>query len=281
MLKDKVKKSLEVIEEQLSYHNRPVIWSSFGKDSLVLMDLIYRIDKNIPILFCKEYFCFEKYEHAERIIKRNNLTVYSYPPIITALQCCEYEGQTEWEIQNYYSLPNGKNFTCPTGIVDNPKSKHCALRNIYSKPFANVNYIWDCQFIGHKSTDTDAFYNSLELNDYVYKQEGVPTFIFPLKDWTDADIWEFIHSRGINYNSKRYVRGIKKLFVNGWRGQNPDVTYNPDYFECCLECMKKENTGKKVFCPYYNDEIDCIAEKIRYTIPPDVAYMKGNKDNEF
>lgn len=264
----KIKKSLEIITESLNNHIKPIIWSSFGKDSLVLISLVHKINSDIPILFQREYICPEKYEHANRIILKNNLCTYSYPPMNTALQYTQNsDGTIEWEVQNYYSYTDNHNFTIPTGIVDNPKSKVCCLENIYCKPFSLTHYMWDMQFIGHKDTDTDAFYNSLKLDDYIYKKSGLPTCVFPLKDWTDRDIWDYIDKYNIDYNDKRYVRN-----GNNWRGQYKDTTFNPDYFECCLECMKN-NSGKFVFCPKKNKYVPNISNLIRYDKAPQLEYF--------
>jgi hypothetical protein len=270
MNKAKVESALRIIRENLALAQKPVVWSSFGKDSIVLIDLISKINKDIPILFQKEFACPEKYTHANRVIEKYGLNVYSFPPMNTAVQYHTYkDGSFEWEIQNYYSY-KGRNFTIPTGIVDNPKSDLCCLERIYRKPFAIVDYMWDMQFIGHKDCDTDAFYETCKLDDYVYKKDNLPTCIFPLKDWSDKDIWDYIDENNLDYNEKRYVRKGEN-----WRGQFKDTKYNPDYFECCLECMKFTNKGKEVFCPKLNKKIMSIADKIRYDNAPEVEYFNN------
>ncbi len=270
-MENKINKSLEIIKICLSKAKMPVIWSSFGKDSLVLIHLIRQINKNIPCLFQREYINPKAYEHSQNIIKNWELKVYDFPPMDTALQKHIYEnGDIEWEIQNYYSIGRNNNFTIPTGIVDNANSKICALQDIYIKPFAFVNYIWDVTFIGHKDADTDAFYNDMTLNNYVYKHD-LQTFVFPLKDWSDQDVWNYIDQNKIDYNAKRYVREGKS-----WRGQYKDVSYNPDYFECCLECMKPDYKDL-VYCPKKKIYIKNISHLIKKGLPPDTEYMKGNK----
>lgn len=268
MMNNKIKKSLEIIEENIANHVKPIIWSSFGKDSLVLISLVHKVDTSVPILFQKEYICSEKYQHANKIILENNLCVYSYPPVNTSIQFTHNkDGSIEWEVQNYYSYANNKNYTIPTGIVDNPKSDICCLEKIYCKPFSFTHYLWDMQFIGHKDSDTDAFYNSLRLDDYTYKKQELPTCVFPLKDWKDIDIWEYIDKNNIDFNSKRYVRNGEN-----WRGQFKDTTYNPDYFECCLECMKN-TSPEKVFCHKENKFIPNISHLIRYDNAPQLEYF--------
>src|SRR5574344_2791607 len=90
-MKEKIKKSIELIKENLATSINPIIWSSFGKDSIVLIDLINKIDNTVPVLFQKEYICPEKYEHADRVIKKYKLTVYSFPPMSTAVQYTKFE----------------------------------------------------------------------------------------------------------------------------------------------------------------------------------------------
>ncbi len=274
-MKEKISKSLAIIRDNLAKYSKPVIWSSFGKDSLVLMDLVRKVDKNIPILFQKEYICPDKYAHSERLARENNLMVYSFPPMNTALQYHTYDdGSLEWEVQNFYTYQNGTNFTIPTGIVDNPSSDVCCLNDIYRKPFAIVNYMWDMQFIGHKDCDTDAFYESMVLDDYVYKPDDLPACVFPLKDWSDEDIWQYLDENNIDFNDKRYVRSGEN-----WRGQYKNTTFNPDYFECCLECMKF-NTSEKVYCPRLKEEIPNISGVVRYDNAPGLQYLQGANNAE-
>ena len=88
-----------------------------------------------------------------------------------------------------------------------------------------------------------------------------------MKDWTHEDIWQYIDDNNLDYNRNRYIRSGEN-----WRGQQKDTTYNPDYFECCLECMKPNRV--KVNCPVMQQEINSVSSAIRYATAPRVEYIK-------
>lgn len=256
-----IEKTLKIIQETISQHNNPVIMSSFGKDSLVLLDLIRKIDTSFPVIFHRESIEPRKYRFANSIIEKLDLTVYDFPPMQSAVQEKKLDnGEIEVEIQNFYCMGN-YSYTCPTGIIESSIG-HCGL-NILTKPKGLNEFKWDLVFIGHKSSDTDQFYDSLELADYTVRPKpDAPTLCFPLKDWTDKDIWQYIDDNNLDWDRNRYDRGQspeRKTFRNQFR----NVCSNPDYFETCTRCISKF-TDKKVYCPMFEKEIDNISDQVLY-----------------
>jgi len=64
----KEKETLLYIEHILNKSYNPVILCSFGKDSMVMLYLIRKIKKDIPVLFFKEPFFPKKYSFANEVI---------------------------------------------------------------------------------------------------------------------------------------------------------------------------------------------------------------------
>lgn len=237
MLNKKIDYSLNLINEQINKHRNPVVMTSFGKDSMVLMDLVRKVDKNLPYLFHREALKPKKYRFSNEVIEKWDLTVYDFPPVQSAVQYTRLpDGTLEFEIQNWYSFGN-YTYTVPTGIIESDSDDCCCGLQILTKPKGQHEFIWDLVFIGHKSSDTDVFYESLELKTDVKNDiKDAPVTVFPLKDWTDEDIWEYSRQYNVPQNMERY--GQKEF-----RNQSSDFTYNPDYFETCIKCINKFEMG--------------------------------------
>jgi len=65
--KDKILESINIIEKMLELSKNPYIALSFGKDSLVLLDLVYKINHNIKCIFLKSEESFLMYNFEEVI----------------------------------------------------------------------------------------------------------------------------------------------------------------------------------------------------------------------
>ena len=258
-LDNKIQKALELIESSLSNYKKPVIMSSFGKDSMVMIDLIRQVNKNIPCLSHKEPFFPKKYEFTNKVAQELDLIVYDFQPYSTALQA---RGD-EVEVLNYYNCGE-KFYVLPTGIIepDYNESYLCGFLDLLLKPCGSFNFPWDCCFIGHKSTDTDIFYDSLELKCDTAKLSNTTDMIFPLRYFTDKDIWEYTDKYNVMWNDKRYDRGQAE-HKDKFREQFKDTTYNPDYFEACTKCLNKNN-DETVFCPKMQVKVKNISNKVRY-----------------
>lgn len=251
----KVDKSFSIVEKAVSASKTPIVLCSFGKDSMVMLHLIRKVREDIPVLFFKEAFHPRKYIFANRIIAEWNLTVYEYPP--TAMEIMNNNGVTE--IINLYSLGFGAYLYLPTGIVQ--KQAHdspfiCALRDVYHKPKVdNFYYQWDLTFIGHKDSDKDVILENAKPQDG-YRQAGLTYFVYPLKDWTDADIWEYMEKNNIPYNDKRYDK------ANGYK-EFEDYTFNNDYHECCYNCINFDEPDI-TFCHLENKSVLNISRTMNF-----------------
>lgn len=248
----KVDKSLSMIKEALSAAHTPVILCSFGKDSMVLLHLIRTVKKDIPVLFFKEAFHPRKYMFANSVINDLNLTVYEYPP--TAIEIMYNDGMTEFV--NLYTLGQDAYIYLPTGVIQSQGSKICAVRDIYHKPkIGQYTYKWDLTFIGHKDSDKDTILENVKPHDG-YRKAGLTFFVYPLKDWTDKDIWAYIEEYNIPYNNKRYNK------ENEYK-EFEDYTFNNDYHECCYNCINPDQPDI-TYCQVENKSILNISRMMNF-----------------
>lgn len=252
MLKDKVSKAIELIKREKSKHS--IVMSSFGKDSMVLLDLVRQAGVKLPILFFKEPFFPEKYKFANEIILENNYTVYDYPPLSTAIT----KSNDHIEIANFYQVGTVReHIFLPTGIHP-PKTGEaflCGLYDLLDKPTGTFKFPWDTVFIGHKSSDVDPLLGSVKLKTDAI-DTGPVRLVLPLKNFTDEDIWAYHLKFNVPIHHERYNK------EDGYK-EHKDKTFNPDYFPACTLCIDKDET-QTVFCPKSRRQIQNISALVNY-----------------
>lgn len=249
-IRDKGRHSMALISaftrQAAASGGRIAIATSFGKDSMVLLHLVavHCLEEGIPMPDCvcfKEPFEASKYRWGQDMAERMGLTVYDWRPSATAMQ---QEG-TEFEVQNYYRFGPRGIMTCPTGIVPPQAGRpfRCAMEDFLNKPKAPpLDVPWTHWIIGHKGTDSDPIYGGDAGTRVEWRiVPGVGEFLFPLRDWTDADIWAFSAAEGVPQNAMRYKDGKQDM---------DDLRWNPDFFHACTACLdRRPEAPRFVPCP--------------------------------
>ena len=256
-LEEKIEEASLAIREVAAANKKPIIACSFGKDSIVMLDLIRRCGFYFPILFYREPYFPKKCKFANRLIEDWNLVVYDYPASATSIG--EVDGRME--IMNYYLLSDGKINRLPTGVYDPVGGEPylCGYEDLYLKPTGGINFPWDVLFVGHKSSDVDFLLGPIPLIQTVYKADGGPTISFPIRNFTDEDIWEYTEQFSIPYNEKRYDKD------NGY-AEFSDRTYNNDWYPTCTACLKSDAEAN-VYCPRRQEMIEAKGNSVRrYTV---------------
>ncbi len=152
--------------------NEAILFLSLGKDSLVLLDLIYpRFDK----IFCVYMFFVKDLDHINRWI---GWVKAKYPKI-------EFIQVPHWNLT--YILRGG--LYC----VPNPKVKLLKLADVVKaiQLRFGINYV----FLGMKKAD--GMNRRLMLNGYQengYENNG---FCYPLAEWSQRDILSYMKQHGL------------------------------------------------------------------------------------
>lgn len=259
---DKTAASLELIRSVVPRYAKPVVLSSFGKDSMVMLDIVRRADFKLPILFFREAFFPKKYAFANWVVQQHEYEVHDYPPLETRFA---KRGGTV-EIVNLHRCVGTKGpLYVPTGIKP-PKFGEpflCGLFDIYEKPTGTFFFPWDLLLIGHKASDVDPILGAVPPKTaHVARGPGEASLLFPLRDFTDADVWEYHRRFDLPVNTGRYNA------ADGFR-EFDDDTYNPDYFRACTACMDPDRPSE-VHCPKTGETIGNISSKLRVLDGPAV-----------
>jgi 3'-phosphoadenosine 5'-phosphosulfate sulfotransferase (PAPS reductase)/FAD synthetase len=235
--------SLEIVGFELARARNPVVLSSFGKDSQVLLWLVRQINVHIPVIYLRSFDHPTKHAFAEGVIKDWGLNVIeplpAYRDVVAKgdhVEIIEVYRQTK-DLPFYFPIEAEPAYQPGADCL-------CAIEKL-TAPKTDVVGDFDCVFIGHRSDDVDPIYGAIPLKDYVAQVGGV-RMVYPLRDWTVDDIWRESHLKGIPQNRARYI--------------GREMTANNDYYPLCTRCLEsKEN---EVICPKAQDTVHGLGNLI-------------------
>lgn len=264
----KLNRTIDIIGSALEVPNRSAIAWSGGKDSMALLHLMRKMmGLKFPIIFFREPWQPWKYKFQDRIIQEWGLEVYTWHPSLSAMQ----QSGDEYEVQNVYKF-NTTTMSCPSGITEPVEGRPwvCAIDMLKRPKQEALLANWDMVWIGHKASDSDPIYGGdagTRVDCRINPDQS--TMMFPFRDWTHIDIWNFIEDADIPIDLDRYEK------VDGvWR-EKIDKALNVDYVHACAKCLdKREYAPKFVYCPKFKGIVENCSNKVPWfnqTLP---TYMK-------
>jgi hypothetical protein len=140
----------------------------------------------------------------------------------------------------------------PKNIVE-PKPGQpylCGLADFLERPKGRFDYPWRGVLIGHKNSDEDQIAGKVPLHvDVRPGADGEPDAYFPLRWWTDKDVWEYTEECGLPVQGDRYAKGSDGTDGSApeWRELEEKAT-NSDYWPACIKCIDRRE-GDVVRCP--------------------------------
>lgn len=264
----KIEKTKNEIKAILDKCHNPILLCSFGKDSTVMLHLVYSI-KNIPIIQWRIQGQTKKYEFSNRIIKEWNLTIYDYLPTRMDIVC----SGDEFSAVGLRDMGNGGWAYVATDLVKPIDSNFgCALIDFIEHPTVQFfNYPWGLTLIGNKSCDYNPVLGEMPIKKSV-SIIGNTILYCPLRDWTDEDIWEYTEKYNVPYNDKQYNRN------NGYKDFE-NKTYNEGCYYACTDCVNPNN-DEMVQCPLLGKKKKNISSLMNYEEKLEF-YKKGLKYIDF
>ncbi len=269
-LRDKIDAAVSLIKETCARHQRPVVYASFGKDSMVMLALIAKAGLKLPVILHRESQAPRKYAFANRVIEKNDYEVHDWPPY--EMQVVKH-GEI-LDVVNHHQVGAERFDYLPIQIRPPREGEgfFCALKDFYLKPTGSYIFPWDLAFVGNKSCDVDRILGEVRLTtDF---QDNAPncSFAFPLRYFTNADIWEYTVSENLPIDRKRYNE------KDGWKEHADDST-NPDWFTACTLCMSPDSPSE-VLCPKTNRMIPNVSGMLRWLEAPRTAFKFMEQEQE-
>ena len=255
---DKVAEAQKLIEHVCSTYNAPAFMCSFGKDSMVLLSIIEGMGLRLPVIFHRDPWWPKKYKFADEQIAKRELEVHDYPPSAMSL----WEGESIMSFVSHYQIGHrqGAILSLPKNIVKPEGGKRflCGLNEVLKRPTGAFNYPWDCVLIAHKSSDEDQIAGKVTLHCDVKFGGGIgPDAAFPLRNWTDEDVWNYTEANSVPQQPDRYD------VAN--RCEYPDKDTNSDYAHVCIACCDKSKPVRSVICPKTGYEVSSALHAVPYT----------------
>lgn len=184
----KISKSLEIVSQALDKSENPVISSSFGKDSIVLIHLVHQFD-SVPIIFNKTGVQFkETIDFMKKIEEEWNLDLAIVKP-----------RQSFWEIVDEYGYPK-ESRNSKTGDRRQPKCckilKEDPMREFIKENEIDLDFVGLC---GDEGRQRRWAYIQKGSAYYEHKTWNVMKCI-PLIFWESENIWKYIKSHDLPIN---------------------------------------------------------------------------------
>ncbi len=168
---------------------------SFGKDSEVVLHLCLKEYPDMPVVFCNTGIEFpDTLAFRDRLVVEWNLNYHEAHPKIRF-----------GTLVNKYGLPHVRLAVDPNnGRV--MKGGHVPKCCIYlkDKPAAEMYKALDikCVFTGITAEESrNRFMLLRRCGDYYFSKSDGLTKGHPIIEWTEAEVWDYIRSKGLPYNA--------------------------------------------------------------------------------
>lgn len=250
----KIFDSLQLIRNAASLARRPAAMLSFGKDSMVMAHLMREADYTpkfpkahafpMDVIYHRDPWFAHKHVFADSVIRSWGMEVYDFPPMHAGVKTKE----DMIELVARYTFGSGamdipKNICKPD---EYPRRDYiCGLNDWLMRPKTFLlDYEWDCVFMGHRNADVDPFEGHVPLSSSEAEVGGVK-LVFPLKDWSDNEVWDYIEENHIAVQGTRYKD--RKEIADKW--------HNNDYMHACTACIDPRETRPTVYCPKLKGDV--------------------------
>ena len=187
--------SIFIIREIFAETNNPVMLYSVGKDSSVLLHLakkaFYPDPIPFPLLHVDTTWKFQDmYKLRDKVSRDKNINLIVYKnkeALKKKINPFDHgELHTEkWKTEGLKSVLEIYNFDAAIAGARRDEEKSRAKERIFS--FRTKNHIWDPK---KQRPEVWSIYNA-------FKNKGESIRVFPLSNWTEIDIWEYIKQEKI------------------------------------------------------------------------------------
>lgn len=254
-LQSKIEAAIEYIgEAAAAYHRVGGVCAlvSWGKDSLAMLEVALAAGLRPDVLHFQEPYNLGRArygrEMAQHYADHYGLRVFTPPPVRT----WAYERGEHYVLGASYDLGGGELIDIPKDVVPwkvghrlergAPHRAVCGLNDHLCQPLGTFSPPWGAGFIGHKDTDEDPVLGNVPLDrDELATPPGTLDLLYPLRSWTDADVWGYLAARKIPVDWGKYSATPDRAPLQNKAG-------NTDYVSACVRCMRAASS-ESVPCP--------------------------------
>lgn len=253
----------EYAEDLQERFRRPAVLWSGGKDSTAMLWALRQMGFHWPVITFMEPWLPWKWTYVQELAAQMGLELHTWAPASTWI----YERGTQVVLGASWDIGAGELCGVPKDVVepdgaDLPPGYFCGLKAI-TRPRSWLDGTpWDVLLCGHKDVDTDPVLGAIPLRTQERAPDvpGGPVTVFPLKDWTDAEVWGYLLEQEVPVDWRRYEmpRDTAPMVVPRSLS-NPQ---NTDVLHACVNCLKQCGTGGQVYCPIEGGPVDSLAAQV-------------------
>ena len=187
--------SIHIMREVVAETDKPVMLYSMGKDSAVMLHLarkaFFPAPPPFPLLHVDTTWKFKAmYEERDRVAREAGmeLIVYQNPEAVArGINPFDHGAiHTDmWKTEGLKQALDLHGFDAAFGGARRDEEKSRAKERIFS--FRTANHRWDPK---NQRPELWSLYNA-------HKAKGESIRVFPLSNWTELDIWQYIHAEQI------------------------------------------------------------------------------------
>ena len=186
-IKLKIKDTKNLIERVLAKHEVPVVACSFGKNSMVVLHIVWQFNPNVYVLFNNTLVEYpDTYKFKKIISEMWKLNLIETRPLKTFW----------WIVENYgFPLFSRKGYKDAT--------KNCC-RYLKEYPIERVlrKYKFDLYFTGLTRYESRLReFSAKKYGNYFYSKCHRHWKCHPIQDWTEEDVWAYHEIYNIPHNS--------------------------------------------------------------------------------
>jgi len=249
---------LEKIRVALSEAKRPAVLWSGGKDSTALLHLVRQVRPEIEVIQWQLPWMKQKWAFQNKLAAEWGLTVHDALPLSAAI--CH--GNDRIDVMESYAIGTQSLIIARGTEPYEPGRPYVCGMEWMTRPKASaVEFPWDLLLCGHKSDDSDPLSGPIPLNLDLLQLDGSASIAYPIRDWTDRDVSEYLISHEIPWDSGRYD------LIDGVLVTKTDKHLNSDYYHACFRCLDKRE-GPYIPCPKRAGAVIAnISEKVQHYEP--------------
>lgn len=230
---ERIESTIEATERIAERYPTTAVLMSFGKDSMVLWHLLRHF--HLPVVVCLPPCATPaQWAHAERVIKLWSLDVHVMHPVGVALS----EGGGELGLVSSYQTAFNTLMQWRQRVPDG--GTLCGLKALRIQP-EPAPLPFSLLLCGQKHGDPDfAGGKAVRLDDLTVPPSG-PSFLLPLRTWSDDDVWDYAIRHNLPLDPARYDISARK--------EHAVTAASNDRADICLRCVDRRNTAAEVLCP--------------------------------
>lgn len=262
-LDHKINEANQLLCRILKDYKRPVIYTGFGKDSMVMHHMIRAAGYDFDCMFHRDPFFPQKYRFANRIIDEWNLRCYDYPHSGISL----FNEHDTFEVTRHYQVGSG-HLIFVARILDpvdfnDTDSYLCAYKDIVKRPMGSSQYVWDLMLNASRTCERKPHLGMTPcgINIHLKHNPGSSDVCYPLKDFTDEEMVEYTMRFNVPWHEERYE------IIDGKFKDKPNSDVNPDVRRACSACLKCPGDSV-VYCPKSKTTVNSVRDMFPVTHLP-------------